>query len=187
MSPGATPPSAPSAAGASPPPGAVVWLTGLPASGKSTLATRLEARLREARVPAVVLDGDEVREVLVPPPGHDPAGRDACYRTLAGLAALLARRGQVAIVAATAHQRAWRELARARAPRFVEVHVATPVDECRRRDPKGLYATAAIAAALPGAGVAYEPPLCPDVIAPHGDDPRAADAVLALLGVGGLT
>ncbi len=73
MSPGSTPPSAPSApAGAAPPPGAVVWLTGLPASGKSTLATRLEARLREARVPAVVLDGDEVREVLVPSPGHDP-------------------------------------------------------------------------------------------------------------------
>jgi adenylylsulfate kinase len=165
--------------------GAVVWLTGLPASGKSTLANRLDARLREARVPAVVLDGDEVREVLVPRPGHDDDGRDRYYRTLAGLAALLSRRGLVAIVAATAHRRVWRDLARARAPRFVEVHVATPLDECRRRDPKGLYAHADRLAALPGAGVPYEPPEHPDVVAPAGDDARAADAVLALLGVGG--
>lgn len=171
----------------SPAGGAVVWLTGLPASGKSTLAARLETRLREMRVAAVVLDGDEVREVLEPRPGHEPAARDGFYRTLGGLAALLAGRGLIVLVAATAHQRAWREHARRRAPRFVEVHVATPLEECRRRDPRGLYARSSSLPDLPGGGVVYEPPEHPDVVAPHGDDPRAADAVLARLGVGELT
>jgi adenylylsulfate kinase len=165
----------------------VVWLTGLPASGKSTLAERIVAQLREARVAAVVLDGDEVREVLEPSPGHDPAARDAFYRTLGGMASLLARRGLIAVVAATAHRRVWRDHARERSPRFIEVHVATPLDECRRRDPRGLYGRAAWLPELPGVNVAYEAPERPEVIAPNGDDPRAADAVLALLGVGGLT
>jgi adenylylsulfate kinase len=165
----------------------VVWLTGLPASGKSTLAERLAARLREARVPSVVLDGDEVRDVLVPRPGHDDAGRDAFYQTLGGLAALLAHRGLVAIVAATAHRRAWRDRARARATDFVEVHVATPLEECQRRDPKGLYARAEALPELPGVGVPYEAPLYPEVIAARGDEARAADAVLARLGFAELT
>jgi adenylylsulfate kinase len=167
--------------------GAVVWLTGLPASGKSTLAERIVADLREARVASVVLDGDEVREALVPAPGHDEPGRDAFYRTLGELAALLARRGLVVVVAATAHRRAWREHARGRAPRFVEVYVATPLDECRRRDPKGLYARAASLPDLPGVGVPYEPPPRPEVIARSGDERPAATAVLALLGVAELT
>jgi adenylylsulfate kinase len=163
--------------------GAVVWLTGLPASGKSTLAERIVADLREARVASVVLDGDELRDALVPAPGHDEAGRDAFYRTLAGLAALLAKRGLVVVVAATAHRRVWRDDARERAPRFVEVHVATPLDECRRRDPKGLYARAAALPDLPGVGVPYEPPHHPEVVARSGDEAAAAFAVLALLGV----
>jgi adenylylsulfate kinase len=165
------------------PRGAVVWLTGLPAAGKSTLAARLDGRLRAASVPAVVLDSDELREVLVPRPGHAPEARDAFYRTLAGLAALLARRGLVVVVAATAHRRVWRDHARALAPRYLEVHVATPVAECRARDPKGLYGSPAVLAQLPGGGVAYEAPLHPDVVAQHGDDPHAVDAVLARLAI----
>jgi adenylylsulfate kinase len=166
--------------------GAVVWLTGLPASGKSTLGERIAAHLREMRVPSVVLDGDDVRDVLVPHPGHDEPDRDAFYQTLGGLAALLARRGLVVIVAATAHRREWRDHARHRAPRFIEVHVATPLDECRRRDPKGLYARADSLPALPGVGVPYEAPLHPEVVAAHGDEAAAANAVLGLLGIGEL-
>ncbi len=166
--------------------GAVVWLTGVPAAGKSTLAARLDARLREAHVPAGVLDSDDLREVLVPRPGHEPEARDGFYQTLAGLAALLARRGLVVVVAATAHRRAWRDRARALAPRYLEVYVATPLAECRARDPKGLYGSPAVLAQLPGGGVAYEPPLHPDVVAPHGDDPQVVDAVLARLEIGGV-
>ena len=162
--------------------GAVVWLTGLPASGKSSLAARLAGRLREVRRAAIVLDGDEVRAAMVPRPGYDEASRDGFYRTLIQLAALAARQGLIVLVPATAHRRAWRARARELAPRFVEVHVATPLDECRRRDPRGVYARAD-GGAVPGLGVPYEPPRAPEVIAPSGDDPVAADRVLALLGI----
>lgn len=163
--------------------GVVVWLTGLPASGKSTLAARIAARLRGERRAVVVLDGDEVRDALVPRPGHDEVARDGFYRSLAGLAALLARQELVVLVPATAHRRAWRALARALAPRFIEVHVATPLDECRRRDPKGLFARAAALPELPGVGVEYEAPEPADVVAAGGGDGRTVDTVLALIGI----
>jgi adenylylsulfate kinase len=158
--------------------GAVVWITGLPASGKSTLAASTAARLRDAGAAPVVLDGDEVRDAIVPPHGYDTDGRDAFYRTLAGLAALIARQGTIVIVPATANLRRWRDHARTRAPRFVEVHVATPLDECRRRDPKGLYARLGAGDQLPGAGADYEPPRHPEVVAEGGDDGRAVGAIL---------
>jgi adenylylsulfate kinase len=163
--------------------GAVVWLTGLPASGKSTLAARLASRLRDLRRPAIVLDSDEVRAALVPSHGYDETSRDAFYRTLGNLASLAAHQGLIALVPATAHRRRWRDAARAQAPRFVEVHVATPLEECRRRDPRGLYA--GDARALPGVGVPYEAPQAPEVTVPPGGDAAAVDQVLALLGIAG--
>jgi adenylylsulfate kinase len=163
--------------------GAVVWVTGLPAAGKSTLARRLDARLRAAGTRSVLLDGDEVRAALVPAPGYDEAGRAAFYATLARLAALVARQGAVAVVAATAHRRAFREAARALAPRFVEVLVDAPEEVCAARDPKGLWARArgGDAPDLPGAGPAYERPAAPEVVAAGGEDGAAIDAVLERL------
>jgi len=166
--------------------GAVVWFTGLPASGKSTLARRLASRLREVGREPLVLDGDEVRDALVPRPGYDDDARESFYRTLAGVAVLAARQGLLVLVAATAHRRAWRDAARAAAPRFLEVHVATSLDECRRRDPHGLYARPDARDALPGAGVTYEPPEHADVIARPGGEAPALDAILGRLEVGGL-
>ncbi len=147
--------------------GAVVWFTGLPSSGKSTLAEKVRAALRHEGHMALRLDGDEVRGALVPTPGHWPAERDAFYETLARLAALLARQGAVVLVAATAHRRAHRERARQLAPRFIEVYVATPLEECERRDAKGLYALARAGKAplLPGVGIAYEAPERAEVVA----------------------
>jgi len=164
--------------------GAVVWVTGLPAAGKSTLARRLVARLREAGVPAALLDGDEVRAALVPPPGYDEAGRAAFYETLGNLALALARDGLVAVVAATAHRRAFRDRVRARAPRFVEVFVDVPPETCAARDPKGLWAQARAGGApeLPGAALAYERPLAPEVVARGGEDADAVAAAAALAG-----
>ena len=166
-------------------PGAVVWFTGLPSSGKSTLAERVRAALRAQGQMALRLDGDEVRRALVPPPGHWPSERDAFYETLARLAGLLAKQGAIVLVAATAHRRAHRERGRELAPRFVEVHVTTPVEECERRDAKGLYALARAGKAplLPGVGVVYEVPEKPDVVATGGEDGAAIALVLSLLGV----
>ena len=163
--------------------GAVAWFTGLPSSGKSTLAERARARLVAAGVPVVLLDGDAVRGVLVPAPGYTPTERDAFYETLARLAALLASQGLTVLVAATAHRRAHRERARTLAPRFVEVHVATPPAECRARDPKGLWAAARAGEAplLPGAGADYKPPRAPEVVARGGLDEAALEAVLEAL------
>jgi adenylylsulfate kinase len=163
--------------------GAVVWITGLPSSGKSTLAERLRARLLAAGRPCAVLDGDAVRAALRPAPGYDPAGRAAFYATLAGLAALLARQGLVALVPATANRRAFRDNARALAPRFIEVYVRAPAAECARRDAKGLYAAARAGtiADLPGSGAEYEPPEAPEVVAEGGLDEGAVTAILQRL------
>jgi adenylylsulfate kinase len=162
--------------------GAIVWITGLPASGKSTLAARIKTALDGAGVPCAVLDGDDVRAAL----GHDdhsPAGRAWFYRALASLAALLARQGLAVLVPATAPLRSQREAARALFPRFLEVHVCTPAIECEGRDPKGLYARARAGGApdLPGVGAPYEPPIDPDVIATSGEDDAAAAAVFRRL------
>jgi adenylylsulfate kinase len=159
--------------------GVVVWLTGLPRSGKSTLAQAVRARLVDRGRPPVILDGDEVRHAL-DAPGYDEAARDHFYSALARLAAMVARQGFVVLVPATAHRRAWREAARALAPAFVEVHVATPLAECMAHDRAGLYASTA-RDALPGVGVAYEPPAAPEVVAGGGHDHAAVDRVLGAI------
>ena len=158
--------------------GVVAWFTGLPASGKSTLARRV----RELAGNGVLLDSDEVR-VALGAGGYDRTDRDAFYRTLAALAGLLARQDHLVLVAATAPHSAHREQARAQAPRFIEVHVATPLATCETRDVKGLYAKARAgeAPALPGVGERYDAPHAPDVVATGGHDEAAAKAVVRLV------
>jgi adenylylsulfate kinase len=158
-------------------PGIVVWLTGLPQSGKSTLARRVRDRIAPRRS-CVLLDSDDVRAAI----GATRYGlgeRDAFYRMLAGLAGLLAREGHVVLVAATAPRRAYRDAARAAAPDYAEVWVKTPLAECEARDTKGLYADARRGGApdLPGMGVAYEPPAAPEIVAEGGLDAAAAAAI----------
>jgi adenylylsulfate kinase len=159
--------------------GVVVWFTGLPSSGKSTLAAKV-AQALSGRASVITLDGDEVRAALRPAPGYAEAERDAFYESLARLAALAARQGHVVLVSATANRRAFRERARALAPAFLEVFVDTPSDECRKRDAKGLYARGE--AQLPGVGVVYEPPLSAEVVATPADQriETIADGVLRL-------
>ncbi len=164
--------------------GAVVWFTGKPSSGKSTLARAVHHALFARGAPVAFLDGDELRDALVPKPGYDATSRDGFYATLANLAALLARQGISVLVAATAHQRAYRERARAISPRFVEVYVNVPEAELLRRDAKGLYAAVASGrlSNVPGADLPYEEPQHPEVIAQGGEDEQAIGAVLAALG-----
>jgi len=157
--------------------GVVVWFTGLPASGKTTLAKHVRDRLA-SRASCVLLDSDEVRDLLEDHT-YDADRRDHFYKVLGNLAVLLARQGHVVLVAATAPRRAYRERVRAEAPAFVEIYVRTPLEACEARDLKGLYARARAGASssLPGVGVPYEPPFSPDVTAEGGLDRDAAAVI----------
>jgi adenylylsulfate kinase len=139
-------------------------------------------RLHDDGCCAVLLDGDEVRQAL-DMHDYDPASRTAFYSSLAKLAAMIARQGTIAVVAATAPSQTHRSLARELAPRFVEVHVDTPLAECARRDTKGLYAGARrrALADVPGAGTVYEPPMHPDVVAHGGHDESAVAAIVQFI------
>lgn len=152
--------------------GAVVWFTGLPSSGKTTLAHAVAGELRLRDIRAVVLDSDELR-ALLPHLGYDEASRNQFYGLLARLAALIARQGHVVLVPATAHRRAWRDAARGLAPAFLEIFVDTPKDECRRRDTKGLFADRV--AEAPGVTIPYERPTGADFHIRMGDTDAAAE------------
>jgi adenylylsulfate kinase len=163
--------------------GTVVWFTGLPSSGKTTLAHAVEKRLLAASVAHCLLDGDEMRHVLVPELGYSSEERVEFYATLARLAGALARQGLVVLVPATAHRREYRDYARQQAPRFLEIWLMTPLFECRTRDSKGLYESAAkVPGHLPGVDVNYEPPNQADVLATGGADEAAVERILGLLG-----
>ncbi|HET9737866.1 MAG TPA: adenylyl-sulfate kinase [Solirubrobacteraceae bacterium] len=169
-------------------PGATVWMTGLPASGKSTVAGAVEARLVGEGRPAYVLDGDNLRHGLNGDLGFSAEHRAENVRRTAEVSALLADAGVVVLVALVSPYRADRAAARAVHDRlelpFVEVHVATSLEECERRDPKGLYARARAGELrhLTGVDDPYEPPDAPDVVV-TGDEPleTAAERVLAAL------
>jgi adenylylsulfate kinase len=158
----------------------VVWITGLPSSGKSRLAREVLAELEQRGVPACRLDGDEVRNALGGAFGYSEDERDRFYEALAGLAGLLATQGLVVLVPATAHRRRFRARARELAPAFLEVFVDTPLDACKERDSKGIYAaqSAGRTRDVPGVDAEYEAPPLPDVTAHGGRDPVAKTALV---------
>ena len=154
-----------------------VWITGLPASGKSTVAKALAAELAAMGIRAAVLESDAVRREISPQSKYDDAERDAFYATLAYLAGMLVLHGVPVIVDATANRRAYRDRARAAIPRFLEAHVACPLAVCQARDPKGIYRRGAAGTArnVPGVSAPYEPPLTPEVVVDgEREDPAAA-------------
>jgi bifunctional enzyme CysN/CysC len=168
--------------------GATVWLTGLPASGKSTLAAAVEARLLAEGRSAYLLDGDNLRHGLNGDLGFSPEDRAENVRRTAEVAALLADAGVVALAALVSPYRADRDAARAvhdhRGLPFVEVHVATTLADCEARDPKGLYARAR-AGELPGltgVGAPYEEPEDPELrVDPSVPLDDAVERLLAIL------
>jgi sulfate adenylyltransferase len=162
--------------------GAVVFLTGLSGSGKSTIARALAADLedRDARR-VTLLDGDAVRQSLSADLGFDAASREANIERIAYVASLISAHGGIAIAApiapfASGRQRA-RDLARAHGD-FVLVHVSTPLEVCEARDRKGLYARAraGLVADFTGISSPYEPPEDADVVVDT-TDTAVVDAV----------
>ncbi|HUD41438.1 MAG TPA: sulfate adenylyltransferase subunit CysN [Dokdonella sp.] len=146
---------------------AVVWLTGLSGSGKSTIANRLEQRLHALGVHTYLLDGDNIRHGLNKDLGFTAADRVENIRRIAEVAGLMVDAGLVVICAFISPFRSERELARRRvaAGEFVEVFVDTPLAVVERRDPKGLYAKARRGELKNFTGIdsPYEAPEAPEV------------------------
>lgn len=145
--------------------GFAVWITGIPASGKSTISRELAKRLDEREMQAVILESDEMRKILTPNATYSAEERDRFYRMMVQIGDLIARNGVNVIFDATANKRAYRDHARALIPKFMEVYVQCPLDVCKQRDPKGIYrrAAAGATATVPGMQAPYEPPLNPEV------------------------
>ncbi len=154
----------------SPREGFVVWLTGLPAAGKTTLAGVLARKLREMGWRVEVLDGDEVRRWLSPEAGFSREDRERHLRRVAYVSKLLARNG-VAVVASFVSpyrsvRREVREIVEVEGLRFVEVYVRCSLETAMRRDPKGLYRRAIRGELgnMTGVQDAYEEPESPEVV-----------------------
>ena len=144
--------------------GAVVWFTGYSGSGKSTLAERLCTHLRGQGLSVELLDGDALR-AQAPQMGFSKADRDQHVRQTGLAAADLERRGIVAVAALISPYAEARSYVRGLCRNFIEIHVSTPLDACRQRDPKGLYARAAQGElkGLTGVDDPYEPPAAPEL------------------------
>ena len=121
--------------------GAVLWFTGLSGSGKSTLAGAVEQALHHQRINTYLLDGDNTRHGLCSDLGFSADDRRENIRRVSEVSALMVDAGLVVLAAFISPHRAERQAARTKLPqgRFLEVFVDTPLEECERRDPKGLY------------------------------------------------
>lgn len=148
------------------PQGFAIWITGLPASGKSTIARGLKPQIVASGMTVEVLESDEVRRVLTPEATYSQAERDLFYRALALMGAKLVAHGVTVIFDATATKRAYRDFARNLIPRFIEVAVECPLETCMQRDYKGTYQRGQRGEfnTVPGLQEPYEAPLRPDLI-----------------------
>jgi len=146
--------------------GFVVWLTGLPGSGKTTIARQLEPELRKFGWPVEVLDGDEIRENLSKGLGFSREDRETHLKRVTYVAKLLSRNGVAVIAAFISPYRSIREYARKETANFVEVYVKCSVQTCAQRDPKGLYKKALLGEIkdLTGPQDVYEEPTRPDLV-----------------------
>ena len=165
----------------------VVWLTGLPGSGKSTIGNIVESKLAALGRQTMLLDGDNLRQGLNADLGFDAAARSENVRRVGEVAKLMADAGLIVIVALVSPFQADRTRAAALVPegRFLEIHVDAPVDLCRERDPKGLYAKADTGKLvdLTGRDQPYEPPEDPALVLRTGEltAEEAADRVVTLV------
>jgi len=146
--------------------GFTLWFTGLSGAGKSTLAAAVSAELGRRGLPVEVLDGDEVRQNLSKGLGFSREDRDTNIRRIGYVAKLLTRNGVAVITAAISPYRAIRDEVRGEIGAFIEVYVKASLDECIRRDTKGLYRKA-LAGEIPqftGVSDPYEEPPAAELV-----------------------
>jgi adenylyl-sulfate kinase len=170
-------------------PGMVVWFTGLPGSGKSTVAVEVEQRLVSTGRAAYLLDGDNLRHGLNGDLGFSAADRDENVRRVGEVATLFADAGMVTLVPLVSPYRAARDAVRDRVIStgltFVEVFVDTPLEECESRDPKGLYARARAGelSGMTGVDDPYEAPAQPDLVLRPEDGDAGAQAARVIAAI----
>jgi adenylylsulfate kinase len=147
----------------------VIWVTGMPGSGKSTLSTALKERVPDA----VVLRMDDLRRIVTPEPDYSDMEREYVYRAIVYTARTLYGLGHNVIIDATGNRRSWRELARREIPDFVEVFAKCRVEVCIEREktrterhgaPKDIYDKGGKGAPVPGVNVPYEEPEEPEIV-----------------------
>ena len=138
----------------------VIWLTGIPGCGKTTLAEELKKHYEKSDLPVDILDGDEIRKTLSKDLGFSPEDRKEHNRRVIFVAKILTKNGVTTIIPLISPYRETRTFARNEIPKFVEVWVKASVDECIKRDPKGLYkkALAGEIKNLTGLQAPYEEP-----------------------------
>ncbi|MEW6053748.1 MAG: adenylyl-sulfate kinase [Nitrospirota bacterium] len=146
-----------------------VWLTGLPGSGKSSVADEVKKNLPGI----VVLRMDRLRKIVTPEPTYSESERDIVYRALVFLAANLTKLGHDVIIDATGNLRKWRDLARQHIPGYIEVYLRCPLQVCMQREqlrktahdaPGDIYRKGTEGWPVPGITVPYEEPLNPEII-----------------------
>ncbi len=149
--------------------GMAIWLTGLPGSGKSSIADEIKSLHPDF----VILRMDEFRKIVTPEPVYSDPEREIVYRSLVYLAKELTDLGHTVIIDATGNKRRWRELARELIPRYAEVYLKCPVEECVKRErqrqetrgaPKDIYQKGKQGWPVPGINVPYEEALSPEII-----------------------
>ncbi|OIO49827.1 MAG: adenylyl-sulfate kinase [Parcubacteria group bacterium CG1_02_41_12] len=145
--------------------GCVVWFTGLSGAGKTTIAQALEQRLIKDKKQVERLDGDVVRQSLTRDLGFSKEDRDTNIERVTFVAKLLARNGVLVLVSFISPYKKHRETARMEVDNFIEVHVNCPLEECERRDVKGMYKKARAGEIQNFTGIddPYEAPECPEL------------------------
>ena len=164
--------------------GFAIWITGLPASGKSTIVSALKPQLEAMGLAVEVLESDEVRRVITPIPIYSEAERDLFYRALVFTGHRLVAHGVTVVFDATASRRVYRDFARSVIPRFIEVAVECPLTTCMERDKKGTYRKGQRGESLtvPGLQSPYEAPINPDLRIDSTTTP-SSDAARQILGL----
>lgn len=151
-----------------------VWITGLPGSGKSAISEVLIKLLNQKGIRVQLLSSDSLRRALTPQPTYSVEERDMVYATIVYIAEILTQNGVNVVIDATGNLRKYRDNARNRVQKFIEVYLDCPLDICMQREanrtntrhaPTQIYSRALVGRAptVPGIGQPYEPPLNPEI------------------------
>jgi adenylylsulfate kinase len=167
-----------------------IWITGLPAAGKSVVTAALVRQLKERGVPTAVLESDALRKFFSEQPRYDDQDREYFYGALAFIGKVLTEHGINVVFDATANKRSYRDRARREISHFYEVFIDSPLEVCIQRDPKGIYRRAQKGTAqfVPGVQAEYEAPTTPDLVI-HGDresPENAATRIISMLDAHGM-